>query len=289
MGELSTWIKEPASVITGILFGNNLINIVFSSLFTVLVVRVWRVPEKFTEAVSIIFSSLLILTAGEIIPKTFANTHPDRVVRSFYRPFMVFYAASGKLINMLNRVSFALVGDIKNRREKPVSRRELSIAMEEIKKTGVIDDENSKMLSRVLELTKKPVGSVMVPRRSVYAIDINKSYKKIMSLIIKSRHSRIPAYRGKLDNLKGFIYVKDVIGELNKSGKVNFEKIMRPVYETYPGRGCHFLFHELRKRRVHCCIVRSGRQVAGLVSIEDLIEEIVGEIYDEYDFRQSDN
>ena len=106
-----------------------------------------------------------------------------------------------------------------------------------------------------------------------------------MEAILKSQYSRIPVYSKKFDNVLGFIYIKDVIGELNRSEVVDFKKIIRTAYLTYPGRNCHHMFWVLRNKRIHCSIVQSGKRVVGLVTIEDLIEEVVGEIYDEYDYN----
>jgi len=284
---LKEWINQPAGVITGILVGNNLVNIVFSSVFTLLVVRYTAesaIRQKWVEVISIIGSSTLILIAGEIIPKTYANSHPDRIVGAFFRPFMLFYKIAEKVINILNKISFSITGVMKSEGEKMVSRKELRLALEEIQHHGVMEKDSSMMLGRVLFLTQKTVGEVMIPRKMIYAINLNWPVERIMETIMKSRYSRIPAYTEKLDNIKGFIYVKDVIGMLSKR-EVDFWSILRKPFITYPGRNCQHLFQELRKLRTHCAVVKSRERVAGLVTIEDLIEEIVGEIYDEYDFK----
>ncbi len=98
-------------------------------------------------------------------------------------------------------------------------------------------------------------------------------------------YSRIPSYYENLDNLKGIIYIKDVIGELNTSEKIDFNKILRKPLITYTGRNSQHLFHEFRNKRVHCAVVESHKRVIGFITIEDLIEEVVGDIYDEYDNR----
>ncbi len=283
MKGLDEWLRNPAAVITGILIGNNLVNIIFSSLFTIMVFRMAAVPPRMVESVSILLSSAFLLTLGEIIPKNFANSHPDRIVRTSFPLFREFYRAAGPVADFLNRVSFALVGGLKKIRERPVSRKELHLALEEIEQSSLLDRENSRMLSRVLSLAKKSVGDIMVRRKDVYAVDLEWDYEKIIRKLRESRFSRIPAYRGRLDNFAGFIYIKDVIGELNRSGKIDCESIMRKAYVTYPGRNCHFLFQDMRRRRKHCAVVKNGTRVTGVVSIEDIIEEIVGEIYDEYD------
>ena len=285
MKELGKWISGPAGIITGILIGNNLVNIVFSSLFTILVVRTSRVSASLIETVSIALSSMILLTFGEILPKTFANSYPDRIVRMSYRPFSRFYRAAQPAEDFLNRISFSMVGGLGRMRERSISRRELSLALEDIEQNDLLDRENSRMLGRVLSLTKKTVGDIMVPRKNIYAVNLKWDYGRIISSLLRSRFSRIPAYSGHPDNFSGFIYIKDVIGELNRNGEIDFKGIVRPAYVTYPGRNCHHLFQDLRRKRTHCALVKSGRRLVGLVSIEDIIEEIFGEIYDEYDRR----
>jgi putative hemolysin len=285
MGSLNAWISDPAAVITGILVGNNLVNITFSSIFTIVVIRfvnVWNIPERTTELISITCSSFIILILGEIIPKTFANAHPDKVVAAFFGMFSRFFRAARGIINVLNRISFAIIGGLP-RRESITSRKELSLALEELQRTEALEKISSMMLGRALFLTQKTVAEVMVPRDKIYAVDINMEYERVMEAILSSCYSRIPAYSKELDNLAGFIYIKDVIGELNREERVDFGRILRKVFTTHPGENCYHLFQDMRKNMTHCAIVKTGEKISGIVTIEDLIEEIVGEIYDEYD------
>lgn len=104
-----------------------------------------------------------------------------------------------------------------------------------------------------------------------------------MNELISSPFSRIPAYSGKLDNVKGIIYLKDIIGELNRNEKIEFKDILRSPVVTQPEKNSYTLFQELRKKRIHLALVKSESHLLGLVSIEDIIEEVLGEIYDEYD------
>lgn len=276
MPPLQIWLKSPAGVITSVLVGNNMVNIAFSSLFTILVIRL-AVPAHLTEVISIAGAAVILLTLGEIIPKIFANTHPDKIINLFFIPFMVFYKVIKSGADLLNRIPLIIVG----KREKLVSRKELNQAIKDIKS----EDNLERMLEGVFFLTKSTVGDVMTPRKMIYAIDINWQYEKIMEAILKSRYSRVPVYSEKFDNVIGFIYIKDIIGELNCNKVIDFKRIIRTAYLTYPGRNCHHIFWVLRNKRVHCSIVKSGERVVGLVTIEDLIEEVVGEIYDEYDYN----
>jgi CBS domain containing-hemolysin-like protein len=285
---LDIWIRDPAGIITGILVGNNLVNITFSALFTVIIVRyaaVTMVPPLFTEVISIFCSSAIILTAGEIIPKIYANTYPENVVRSCYGPFMIFFNISKAIIDMLNKIAFSMVGVMKYKKERSVSRNELDMALKDIGDNGVLEEESSVMLGRVLSLTRKTVGEVMVSRKMIKAVDINWEYKKIIDYVNLNQFSRIPVFRENIDNIVGILYIKDLIGELNNSGTADLKRIIRHPFFTYPGRNCQHLFQELRKKRTHCAIVMSNERVAGFVTIEDLIEEVVGEIYDEYDYK----
>ncbi len=276
---LDTWINDPAGIVTGILIGNNLVNISFSAVFTVLVVHFTK--SRWAELISIVCSSFAILILGEILPKTFANTHPDKVVKIFYVPFMKFYGISKRVIDFLNKTA----GIMKMKREKLISRKEVRMAMKEVKADGILEEDLSSMLGRVLFLTQKTVGEVMIPRKTIYALDLNREYENIIKNLLSCHYSRIPAYYKRLDNLRGVIYIKDVIGELNHSGKIDFNKILRKPHITYPGRNCQHLFHELISGRTHCSIVKSNKRVIGFITVEDLIEEIVGEIYDEYDCK----
>jgi CBS domain containing-hemolysin-like protein len=140
-------------------------------------------------------------------------------------------------------------------------------------------------MGKVLYLTRTLVKDVMTPRKKITAVNLNWKYARIMKALLKSSYSRIPAYKSNPDNFKGFIYIKDVIGALNEEGNVDFSRIVREPYITSQDENCHRLFKKLRSRRTHIAVVKSEGKVKGVVTIEDLIEEIVGEIYDEYDIN----
>ncbi len=286
---LKEWLKNPADIIAGILIGNNFVNIIFSAIVTVLIVdmvEIYRIPGKWMETISIVTSSFILLVFGEIIPKTFANTHPDKVVRKFYPLFMKFYFLIKGLIRVLNKVAFSMAGSPAKKPKKTVSRKELRLTLENMGENGHMEKNFSKMMDKVLFLDQKSVRQVMVPRKRIYSINLEWKYEKIMKKLLKSKFSRIPAYRKHLDNITGLIYIKDVIGELNKNKKLNFENILRtPHIIGDADRTCQNLFQELRKKRIHCSLVKGKNRLKGLVAIEDLIEEIVGEIYDEYDIN----
>ncbi len=286
MPQLKYWINEPAGVVTGILVGNNLINIAFSAIFTLIVASLAQQRQlsgAWPEILSITGSSIIILTFGEIIPKTFANTYPDRVVKAYYRIFLKFYRPLRSFSGFLNRISFALVGNLKSRKEKYISRREIQMEIESAGKEGHLEMDFSQMLGGAILLSQKRVGEVMTPREKITAINLERGYKQIINILLKSKYSRVPAYTGRLDKVKGFIYIKDVIGQLNREGKADFKKILRKPKVTRQKKSCQRLFQEMRKERMHACVVKSKNRVVGIVTIEDLIEEVVGEIYDEYD------
>ena len=285
---LEQWLTKPSAVITGILLGNNLVNIIFSSLFTVIVVNMAGIGEHLVEPVAIVFSSVFLLTFGEILPKNVAHAHPDKTVRLFYGPFMKFFSFAGPVSGRLNKISFALLGGAGKNREKGISRKEMPFALDDMQKRSLIDREHTGMMLKAMTLTHKSVGEVMTQREKIYAVNLQWSYERTINSLLKSRFSRIPVYSGHLDNIKGLVYLKDVIGELNLSGKLDMEKILRKPYFTDPGRSCQYLFQDLRRKRIHCTLVKNGTRLAGLISVEDIIEEIVGEIYDEYDNRDID-
>ncbi|NLB34521.1 MAG: DUF21 domain-containing protein [Elusimicrobia bacterium] len=283
MPQLKEWIDKPSNIITSLLLGNNLINISFSSLFTIVIYNADKIPTHFVESVSVVLSSVLLLTLGEILPKNIAHSYPDYVVRASYKPFMKFYLVAGPVSEWLNKVSFSLVGGLGKMRERGISRKEVSVALEDLQKRNMIDNEYTNMMIKTLSLSNKTVVDVMSPLECIYAVNLDWKYEKIMNELISSPFSRIPAYSGKLDNVKGIIYLKDIIGELNRNEKIEFKDILRSPVVTQPEKNSYTLFQELRKKRIHLALVKSESHLLGLVSIEDIIEEVLGEIYDEYD------
>ena len=168
-----------------------------------------------------------------------------------------------------------------------VSEEEIKHLVKEGRQQGVLDQTEMEIIHSVFEFTDTPVRKVMVPRPKIFALDADTPPGEVGSLIVESGFSRIPAYEGSLDNVVGVVYVKDALRLLEKRQPVVIRKILHPVHLVPETKKVGELLKELQKRRSHMAIVVDEHgSVSGLVTLEDLIEQIVGEIQDEYDWEE---
>ena len=168
-----------------------------------------------------------------------------------------------------------------------VSEEEIKHLVREGRQQGVLDQTEMEIIHSVFEFTDTPVRKVMVPRPKIFALDADTPPGEVGSLIVESGFSRIPAYEGSVDNVVGVVYVKDALRLLEKRQPVVIRKILHPVHLVPETKKVGELLKELQKRRSHMAVVVDEHgSVSGLVTLEDLIEQIVGEIQDEYDWEE---
>jgi putative hemolysin len=159
--------------------------------------------------------------------------------------------------------------------------------VKEGRQQGVLDQTEMELIHSVFEFSDTPVRKVMVPRPKIYALDVNTPPAEVGGLIVESGFSRIPAYEGSIDNIVGLVYIKDALRLLEKRQPVVIRKVLHPVHFVPETKKVGDLLKELQKKRSHLAIVIDEHgSVTGLVTLEDLLEEIVGEIQDEYDWEE---
>jgi len=283
---LQNWLDNPAESISGILVGNNIVNILFSVLFTY-----WALKSPFfsdlgrglAEILILIVIALLILFFGEIIPKTFAHTFPERIVLLTYRPFFFIYRLLSPLVKFFVKVAEIFVGMKLSLKGTKVTREELEGLMVQQREEGVIEKRAEEMIRKVLSFDQIPVENVMTKRENVDWVDINCPKEKFIDGVVETGRSRVPVYSGNADNIVGLVYARDLFSALQSKGQVEIEEILRPAYYVPPGKKCDELFQEFREKRVHAALIKERDKIVGFVTMEDLIEEILGEIIDEFD------
>ena len=227
---------------------------------------------------------------GELVPKTLALAHAERYALVFARPVEILgriFAPVVWVLNLLTRRITAAMGVREIDRER-LSSEELMILVERGGEQGVIEAEEEQMIGAVLELGEQRVHEVMVPRTDIVALSMNASLDEIVDTIVKAGHSRIPVYEEAIDNIVGILYAKDLLPYLKGSDQPPpIRKLLRAPLFVPESMLVDDLLHALQRRKVHIAIVLDEYGgTAGLVTIEDLLEEIVGEIQDEYDTEE---
>jgi CBS domain containing-hemolysin-like protein len=174
-------------------------------------------------------------------------------------------------------------------KKKGVSEEEVIQVLEEGERSGAIDKREHELIKSILEFTDTTVKEVMVPRTDVFAVDISMPRDRLLNSLIDQGFTRVPVFRDSIDNIVGIIYTKDLIGMLEHRDLIILQDVIRPAYMVPESKKISDLLKELQKNRQHMAIVIDEfGGTEGIITIEDIVEEIVGEIRDEYDEEQSD-
>jgi len=242
---------------------------------------------SFAVGLGIVYVELIL---GELVPKALALRYTERIALIVSGPFRLMFRWSRWLVEFLAASTRLVLRAFGMREMGPrtfVSEEEIKHLVREGRQQGVLDQTEMEIIHSVFEFTDMPVRKVMVPRPKVFALDADTPPGEVGSLIVESGFSRIPAYEGSLDNVLGVVYVKDALRLLEKRQPVVIRKILHPVHLVPETKKVGELLKELQKRRSHLALVIDEHgSLSGLVTLEDLIEQIVGEIQDEYDWEE---
>jgi putative hemolysin len=227
---------------------------------------------------------------GELVPKTFALAYPDRVALTLAGPLDMVGRIFSPVVKLLTGLTRLIAGGFGAgvARQAQINTEELKLIVERGGETGVLEAEEEQMISAVIELGERRVHEVMVPRTEMCALAVTTTIDDAIDTFIREGHSRIPVYKKAIDEIVGVLYAKDLLPFL-KGGvaKPELRKLMRAPLFVPESMLIDDLLHKLQGRRVHLAIVLDEYGgTAGMVTIEDLIEEIVGDIQDEYDVEE---
>ncbi|KPJ66417.1 hypothetical protein AMJ44_08360 [candidate division WOR-1 bacterium DG_54_3] len=280
--------EKPSEFLSTILIGNNLVNIAAAALATTITIRFFAERGLGGEAYAIGTATgvmtFLILVFGEITPKTVAIRNADGL-SLFASPIIfvlgIFLKPVAYLIGFISRPFIYLLGGKAPEKAPFITEEEIHLILAAGEKEGVIEEEEREMITSIFEFGETIVREVMTPRPDITAVPADQAVAEVIRVIIESGHSRIPIYEGSLDNIIGVVYAKDLL----KSGAgVNIREILRPAVFIPETKKVSELLHEMQAARTHLAIiVDEYGMTSGLVTLEDLIEEIVGEIHDEFE------
>lgn len=282
-------ISEPNTFLSTILVVNNVAVIVASSMATVLALHF---SANFGELIATIFSSLIILIFCEITPKTAAVQNPLRVARVMINPVRGAVWLLHPVVVSLSTITDLLVrmfgGQMKHRGPF-VTEEELKLLVTVGEEEGVLEEEETEMIHSIFEFADTPVREVMVPRIDMVTLESSNTVDEAVDLALQGGFSRIPVFEETIDNIVGILYTKDMLKQLREENNaLPIRNLLRPAYFVPETKKLDDLLREIRQRRTHLAIVIDEYgSVAGLVTIEDLMEEIVGDIRDEYDQEEN--
>lgn len=278
---------DSAKMLSAILIGNNIVNLSASALTTTIAYNL----GGSAVAVATAIITILILIFGEITPKTIATINAEKLVLAYAYPIhfiMVILTPVSIIINMLSRVILFLLRVDPNTKLNAMTENELRTIVDVSHEDGVIEEEEKEMIYNVFDLGDAKAKDVMVPRVHVVFADVNSSYEELLAIFRENKFTRLPVYEETTDNVVGTINMKDL---LLFDGKKEFHlhDILREAYFTYEHKSISELLVEMRQAALNIAIVLDEYgETAGLITLEDILEEIVGEIHDEYDENEEE-
>ena len=275
-------LDDKGKLISAVLIGNNIVNISASSLMTSLVIRIWG---NTAVGIGTGILTLIVLIFGETVPKTWAMCNNEKISLAYAKIIYVIMTVLTPAIFILDRISgfFLRLLHIDPSKRSMMTETELKTYVDVSHEDGVIEQEEKKLIYNVFEFGDSVAKDVMIPRIDMTTIDVNASYDELLNVFRESMYTRIPVYENEVDNIIGVINVKDF---LLMTGRDDFQirNLMREGYYTYEYKKTADLLIEMRSITANIALVLNeyGATV-GMITLEDLLEELVGEIRDEYD------
>ncbi|MCR4861554.1 MAG: hemolysin family protein [Ruminococcus sp.] len=264
-------------VLTAVLIGNNIVNIAASSVSTLLFISIFGSNGA---AISTIVITLLVLTFCEVIPKSYAKRNAEKIALSFAGPLTFLITVFKPLVFLLNKLSAVFDrGD-----ETPsVTEDELKYMIDEIEEQGVIEEQESELVKSALEFDEITVNEILIPRVKVIGVEVNSSIDDIKELFSSEMYSRLPVYEKSLDDIIGIITNKAFFKMLVE-GRSDIRSIIQEVPHIADSKLISEAMKDMQRSKVHLAVVIDQYGgTKGIITLEDIIEELVGEIYDEDD------
>ncbi len=269
--------------ISTILIGNNIVNIVSATIGTIIFTTYFG--EESGPTISTIFMTLVVLIFAEITPKTLAKQMPERFAMRMNGFVMFFEFVLTPLSFLFNLLQIGITKLMKVEDDGSDIQDELITMVDEAEKEGDLEEHESDLISAAIEFNDLDVGDVLTPRVNVVAIDIGTSAVNIEKAFRMNSYSRLPVYENSIDNIVGVIHEKDFYSMLyQEKEKTLIRKIIKPVIYTSENVKISTLLKQLQKEKFHLAVVLDEYGgTSGIITLEDIIEELVGEIWDEHD------
>lgn len=275
--------EDSGKMLSAILIGNNIVNLSAASLVTTLALNLWG-------SAAIAFASgtltVIILIFGEITPKTLATIHSDKMARLYAGSILFLMRILTPAIFIINKLAFLVLTLLRvdpSAKAPSMTEHELRTIVDVSHEDGVIESEERQMIYNVFDFGDSLAKDIMVPRVDMTFLDVESTYEEMLDVFRREKFTRLPVYEGSTDNVIGVLNVKDLLVH-DSSREFNLRSLLREPYFTYEFKKTSELMMEMRKDSINFTIVLDEYgATAGLITLEDLLEEIVGEIRDEYD------
>lgn len=272
-------------LVTAILIGNNIVNLTVSALGTILFTKL-MINGSYADlapTVSTAVLTVVVLLCGEITPKYLASVYPEKVCYLSYPLMQLFYWILWPISKIFDFYKAGLAKVFKLKKDETVTDEELLSLVEEAEESGTLKEDESELVRSALEFDDLKVEDILVPRVNVYAVDIDWTMEEVCDAFKKTGYSRMPVYKDTIDNVVGVVHERDFfVGYLN--GEKQIGHLVQEIAFTTEYTRISALLKQLQKQKIHMAAVSDEYGgLVGIVTLEDILEELVGEIWDEHD------
>ncbi len=282
-------LDSYSKLLSAILIGNNVVNLSASSLATTIAIALSEplgLQASLMTGLATGILTVVVLLSGEIVPKTWANLYADKIVL-VYAPVMRFLMVIlTPVIFIVDKIATAILKLFRidpNKKNSAMTENELRSYVDVSHEDGVIEEEEKEMIYNVFDFGDSLAKDIMIPRIDMVSVEDTATYKEVMELFRENMYTRLPVYHDSTDNIVGIINIKDFLF-VKDTDKFEIKDIMRDAYYTYEYKKTSDLMMEMRKSSSNIALVLNEYgSTEGMITLEDLLEEIVGEIRDEYD------
>lgn len=268
--------------ISTLLICTNIVHISTASIVTVAVTRAWGLSAV---SISTIVTTIVVFFAGEMLPKSISKKYSEKFLLVCAGPMCFFMKLFGPLSALLTKIGQAAAKLTRGDPQISVTEDELYDLIEDMTEEGTLDEEQGDLISSALQFGDVTVESILTPRVDLAAIDIGDSYEEILSLIKSQNHSRLPVYEGSIDNVIGILQIRKFIkAYLRLGSNVDIRPLLDEVFFVHQSTNIDELLPVMSKRKINMAVVTDNYGgTVGIVTVEDILEELVGEIWDEDD------
>lgn len=272
-------------LIATILIGNNLVNIAISSIITVISAQVF---QSYAVAAATGISTILVLTFGEILPKSFAKANAEKLALSFSGILNVLMVVFTPLSWLFLRLTLIYkhheTEEDKKDRQPSITEQELLYMLDTIEEEGVLEEQEKELVQSALEFNDTTVEEILTPRVNMVALDVDSTPKEILDLVMDEGFSRIPVYNETVDHIIGIVQTRDILQCAIRKEPLNLRSLITEPMYIHRTMKISRVMSEFQRKKVHIAVVMDDYGgILGIVTLEDVLEELVGEIYDERD------
>lgn len=274
-------VNKYDSTLSALLISNNIVNTLSASLTTVIFTAIFG--EAGVGIATAIITILLVIF-GEVLPKSFANENAEKIIKTVQKPLhwvVLLFTPAIKVLEFLKKL---LKRNYKGDETPTVTEQELMSIIDEIEDEGVLEEDEADLVQSAIEFNDIAAGEIITPRVDICAVERNDDKDEILETFLKNNYSRIPVYEDSIDKIIGFINQKDFFAALLKGVEFPVESLIKPCLYVPPKKKIIGIMHLLQKNKMHMAVVTDEYGgTMGILTLEDVLEQLVGEIWDEHD------